>query len=79
MSQVLVCCIAELGLQLGYVMTLVIQFPQFGCVVLNVLLQLKTQQLDVNSTRDEAMHAGNETRNSKWKSYVASSFLCQKI
>ena len=36
-------------------MTLVIQFPQFGCVILNVLLQLQTQELDVNSTRDEAM------------------------
>ena len=55
MSQVFVCCIAELGLQLEYVMTLVIQFPQFGCVILNVLLQLQTQELDVNSTRDEAM------------------------
>ena len=55
MFQVFVCCIAELGPQLGYVMTLVIQFPQFGCVVLNDLLQLKIQELDVNSTRGVAM------------------------
>ena len=55
MSQVFVCCIAELGPQLRYVMTLVIQFPQFGGVVLNVLLQLKIQELDVNSTRGVAM------------------------
>ena len=75
MSQVFVCCIAELGLQLEYVMTLVIQFPQFGCVILNVLLQLQIQELDVNSTRGEAMHAGSETENSKWKSYDSMLLL----
>jgi len=61
MSQVLVCCIVELGPQLGYVMTLVLQFLQFGCVVLNVLFKLQTQELDVNSTRGVAVHVENDS------------------
>ena len=49
-------------------MTLVIQFPQFGCVILNVLLQLKTQELDVNSSSDEAMQEMKlETQNGRAK------------